>query len=144
MHSIWKDTDLESHDLHQDLSTVSIGINTDICIYKETKNPQKMMLNIVARWVKPSRDAFCKLWQNSGSFIETDKDFPWKPKVVMIPTLSSQVAPEVVVTTTSAAASDDKVGIMTTRCFHCPDLSSFMIGYISFQRRMRSPFVVPM
>ena len=35
------------------------------------------------------------------------------PGVVMMPTLSSLVTPEVVVTTTSCATSDDKVGILT-------------------------------
>ena len=37
----------------------------------------------------------------------------WKPNVVIIPTLSSLVALEVVVMTTSGATSDDKVGVMT-------------------------------
>ena len=41
----------------------------------------------------------------------------WKARVVMMPTLSSLVAPEVVVMTTSGATSDDKVGIMTTPGF---------------------------
>ena len=41
----------------------------------------------------------------------------WKPRVVVIPTLSSMVAPEVVVTTTPVAINDDKVGIMTTLGF---------------------------
>ena len=42
----------------------------------------------------------------------------WKPRVVMMPTLSSLVALQVVVTTCSAT-SDDKVGIMTTLTFWC-------------------------
>ena len=40
-------------------------------------------------------------------------------RVVMMPTLSSQVALEVVSMTTSSATSDDKVGIMTTLSFQC-------------------------
>ena len=39
-----------------------------------------------------------------------------KPRVTMMPTLSSLVAPEVVITT-SGATSDDKVGIITTLAF---------------------------
>ena len=38
----------------------------------------------------------------------------WKAKVVMKPTLSSLVAPDVVVTTTSGTTIDDKVGTMAT------------------------------
>ena len=38
----------------------------------------------------------------------------WRPRVVMVPTLSSLAAPEVVIKTTSGAASDDKVGLMIT------------------------------
>ena len=38
----------------------------------------------------------------------------WKPKDIMIPTLSSVVASEVVFMTTLGATSDEKVGIMTT------------------------------
>ena len=37
----------------------------------------------------------------------------WKPRVVMMPTLSFMVAPQVVVITTCGATSDDKVVIMT-------------------------------
>ena len=40
-------------------------------------------------------------------------------KVVMMPTLSSLAAPEVVIMTTSDATSDDKVGIMITLSFQC-------------------------
>ena len=36
----------------------------------------------------------------------------WKPIIVMVPTLSSQVAPEVAVMTTSGVASGDKIGIL--------------------------------
>ena len=41
----------------------------------------------------------------------------WKPRVVMLPTLSWLVALEVVFMTTSSVTSDDKVGIMTTLGF---------------------------
>ena len=37
----------------------------------------------------------------------------WNYRIVMMPTLLSVAAPEVVLTTTSGAVSDDKVGIMT-------------------------------
>ena len=47
--------------------------------------------------------------------------FHWKYRVVMMPTLSSLAAPQVVVTTTRGATTDDKVGIiiqlaMSTTC----------------------------
>ena len=41
----------------------------------------------------------------------------WKQRVVMMPTLSSLVAPEVVKITTFGATSDGKDGIMTTLSF---------------------------
>ena len=41
----------------------------------------------------------------------------WKLKVIMMPTLSSMVAQEVVVTTHPGVGSDDNVGIMTTPDF---------------------------
>ena len=40
-----------------------------------------------------------------------------KMSVIMMPTLSSLVAPEVVIMTTSVATSYDKVGIMTILVF---------------------------
>ena len=49
--------------------------------------------------------------------LESPSHLQWKPRVVMMPTLSSLAAPEVVVMTTSGAASYDKVGIMTTPWF---------------------------
>ena len=42
----------------------------------------------------------------------------WKPGVVMVPSLSSLVAPEIVITTTSSVNFDEKVSIMTTLRFH--------------------------
>ena len=53
--------------------------------------------------------------------LNTDSD--WKLVVVIIPTLSPLVAPEVVVTTTSGAIVDDKVGTLTTLRFQSIDLS---------------------
>ena len=50
-----------------------------------------------------------------------------KPGVVMMPTLSSLAAPEVVVTTTSGAASDGKIGIMTTISFRCMKCSVYCV-----------------
>ena len=41
-------------------------------------------------------------------------DNHWKPRVVMMPTLSSLAAPQVVFTTTCGATNDDKVDIMKT------------------------------
>ena len=45
--------------------------------------------------------------------------FHWKQMAVMIPTLSSSLAPEVVFMTTSGGTNDDKVGIRTTPQFRC-------------------------
>ena len=41
----------------------------------------------------------------------------WKPRVLIMLTLSSLAAPEIVITATSCANGDDKVGIMTTLDF---------------------------
>ena len=46
-------------------------------------------------------------------------DFHWNPRAVMLPTLSSLVAPHVVVDTRSGAISDVKVGTMKTLAFQC-------------------------
>ena len=43
----------------------------------------------------------------------------WKPSVVIMPTLSSLMGPEVVVTTTCDAIRDDKIGILRTLCSEC-------------------------
>ena len=52
-----------------------------------------------------------------------------KPRVVMMWTLSSKAAPQVVTMTTCCATSDDKIGIMTTlsyRNLYCPHLSAYV------------------
>ena len=41
----------------------------------------------------------------------------WKPRVVMVPTFSSQVAPQVVITTTYGVNSEGKVSMMATLGF---------------------------
>ena len=51
---------------------------------------------------------------------------------VMMSTLSSLAAPEVVIMTTSGAASDDKVGIMTTLCFQRQVLIKAFIWHLSY------------
>ena len=48
--------------------------------------------------------------------------------IIMMPTLLSLVALQVVVKTTCSATSDDKVGIMTTHGFHC--FSSYLTNII--------------
>ena len=54
-------------------------------------------------------------------------------RVVMMATLSSLVAPEVVIMTTSGATSDDKVAIMKTLRFHCLflQLNIFFISMVT-------------
>ena len=48
-----------------------------------------------------------------NAFIDiSEQHLHWKPRIVIKPTLSSLLAPEVVVKTTFGAASNDKVGMM--------------------------------
>ena len=54
-------------------------------------------------------------FHKSGNAISNQQKLYWKLRVVMMPTLLSLAAPQVVVTTTWAAASDGKFGIMTNR-----------------------------
>ena len=80
---------------------VSIWLRHDVISWKRVILNVQYVQNLCA-YLKPAR-----LTTHSH----------WNLSVIMMPTLSSLVAPEVVITTTSGATSDDKVGIMTTLRF---------------------------
>ena len=60
-------------------------------------------------------------------FGDTGCEWHWKPRIIMMPTLSSLVALEVVIMTTSSSTSDDKFGIMKSLNFLCK-VVRFLMG----------------
>ena len=66
----------------------------------------------------------------------------WKPRVFIMPTLSSLVAPQVVIMTTWGAASDNKVGIITALSLVYLFTSSSVVGnlfIISVHQSVKAP-----
>ena len=53
------------------------------------------------------------------NFVLYSNDLLWRPRLVMMSTLSSLVAQRFVIMTTCGDASNGKVGIMPTRGFQC-------------------------
>ena len=84
---------------------------------RRTRNDHKAALSIRNLYTALRHVISLRLPQPQPNHTRTHTH--WKPKVVMMATLSSLMSPQAVITTTCSAINDDKV--MTTLCFTCAD-----------------------